>query len=271
MIGSALFLVSVFSTAYSSVLTSREAGMVCRRERREVFLPNDIPQTLESPGYSEGLFLEDCTQTYDLFVERPNDDLSQWRIKLEIASLDLDCASGYLQIEEDGEVRRNLKICNEERPDSDGFYYSHAHALSVKVVTEECSRPEGCQGQGVRLRVSGQYVCGGQYGGEEGYFTSPLYPHNYLNSIACIYDIVAPRGNKLNITCTDFRLSMRGADKTMLQNIETSTPAYTGTDLKGKSFKSKRNVVTLYFLSNNIDLSDQKPGYGFNCTFRRTS
>ena len=87
-------------------------------------------------------------------------------------------------------MRKNLKICNEERPDSDGFYYSHAHSLSVKVVTGECSRPEGCQGQGVRLRVSGQYVCGGQYGGEEGYFTSPFYPHNYLNSIACIYDIV---------------------------------------------------------------------------------
>ena len=65
-----------------------------------MFLPNDIPQTLESPGYSEGLFLEDCTvtsawskvscrifllqQTYDLFLERPNDDLSQWRIKLEV-------------------------------------------------------------------------------------------------------------------------------------------------------------------------------------------
>ena len=105
-------------------------------------------------------------------------------------SLDLDCDSGYLQIEEDGEQRKTLKICNQERPDSAGFFYSHAHSLTVKMVTGSCSRAEGCGGQGVKVRVSSQYVCGGQYGGQEGYFTSPLYPSNYLNSIACIYDIV---------------------------------------------------------------------------------
>ena len=39
----------------------------------------------------------------------------------------------------------------------------------------------------------------------------------------------------------------------------------------GKTLKTKRNVVTLYFHSNNVDLSHQKPGYGFNCTYTRTN
>ena len=72
-------------------------------------------------------------------------------------------------------------------------------------------------GQGVRLKVSAEYVCGGQYSGQTGSITSPLYPQNYVNSMACIYDIVAPKHQKLLLTCSEFRLSKRGGDRTKFQ------------------------------------------------------
>ena len=138
-------------------------------------------------------------------------------LSVQIASLNLPCDSGYLQIVEDGVQPQNLRICNEKRLDEAGFVYSHAHMVSLKIVTTNCSQSRGCGGQGVRLRVSGEYVCGGQYSGQTGSITSPLYPQNYVNSMACIYDIVAPKHQKLLLTCSEFRLSKRGGDRTKFQ------------------------------------------------------
>ena len=139
---------------------------------------------------------------------------------VQIDSLNLPCEAGYVQIIEDGVQPQNLRICNENRLDEAGFVYSHAHMISVKIVTMDCSESTGCQGQGVRLRVSGEYVCGGQYTvstGQTGSITSPLYPGNYVNSMACIYDIVAPKHQRLLLTCSDFNLSKRGHDRTKFQ------------------------------------------------------
>ena len=75
------------------------------RGRGDIYLPNEIPQTLESQGYSSQEFTEDCKVTflspssqwrliiftvqqhYDVFVDRSHDDLAQWRIKIEVRSL----------------------------------------------------------------------------------------------------------------------------------------------------------------------------------------
>lgn len=263
-----LFLSMVW-TVQSNVITSRGYNPLCPRDRQDIYLPNDIPQTLESQDYSTQGFVEDCKQHYDLFVDRSQDDLAQWRIKIEIDSLNLPCDSGYLQIIEDGVQSQNIKICNEKRLDKAGFVYSHAHMISVKIVTNNCTESGGCNGQGVRLRVSGEYVCGGQYSSRTGSITSPLYPQNYVNSMACIYDIVAPKNHKLLFTCSEFKLSKKGGDRTKFQNLETFTTYY-GTDLRGRTFKTKRNVVTFYFHSNNVDLSQQEAGYRFNCTYTTT-
>ena len=40
------------------------------------------------------------------------------------------------------------------------------------------------------MRISAEYVCGGRFDQDNGVITSPLYPANYINSEACIYDIV---------------------------------------------------------------------------------
>ena len=78
-----------------------------------------------------------------MILTRPNYDLGQWRIKVEVMVimschvmschvmschvitchyddvqidfLDLDCDSGLLQLVEDGETKQNLKICNGRR------------------------------------------------------------------------------------------------------------------------------------------------------------
>lgn len=263
-------LLSLVLTVQSSIISSRRSNPLCQGGREDIYLPNEIPQTLESQGYSSQEFTEDCKQHYDIFVDRSHDDLAQWRVKIEIDSLNLPCDSGYLQIIEDGVQPQNLQICNEKRPDESGFVFSHAHMISVKIVTTKCSDSMGCQGQGVRVKVSGEYVCGGQYTGETGSITSPLYPQNYVNSMACIYDIVAPKHSRLLLTCSEFKLSKRGRDRTKFQNLETFTTYY-GSDLRGRTLKTKRNVVTFYFHSNNVDLRDQEAGYRFNCTYSTTT
>ena len=49
---------------------------------------------------------------------------------------------------------------------------------------------DGCAGTKVQMRISAEYVCGGRFDQDNGVITSPLYPANYINSEACIYDIV---------------------------------------------------------------------------------
>ena len=40
-------------------------------------------------------------------------DLRQWRLKVEIEEMSIDCSNGYLQIVEDGEERQNIKLCKQ--------------------------------------------------------------------------------------------------------------------------------------------------------------
>ena len=65
------------------------------------------------------------------------------------------------------------------------------------------------------MRISAEYECGGRFDQDNGVITSPLYPANYINSEACIYDIVyvgdavkfTPKynlqGSKKEKNCTD--------------------------------------------------------------------
>ena len=55
---------------------------------------------------------------------------------------------------------------------------------------ERCKEDAGCDGTHYKIKLSAEYVCGGKYDKDNGVITSPFYPHNYINSEACIYDIV---------------------------------------------------------------------------------
>jgi len=209
-------------------------------------------------------FYENCLENFEVSLSRPNTDLGQWRIKIQIDDFNIDCQTGYLQIVEDGESSQNLKICNDNRNELQNLY-SHEHLMRIRIKMDNCDGAD-CGKQGVKLSISAQYVCGGTYREPEGAITSPFYPDAYVNSMACIYDIMAPKGSRIFLKCLDFNLSSRGGDKTFFQDLETFS-TYHGNDLDGKTLKTKRHTATFYFLSNNVVL-DESENYGFNCTYR---
>jgi len=241
-------------TSNSSARARKENENLCSGARQEIHLSDDFPTKVESVGLTDQRFLEDCLQQYDVILSRPSSDLSQWRIKIEIEYLNLDCDFGYLQVVEDGEQRQNIKACNGQKQATK--LYSHEHLMSLRLKTGKCPSAGGCEGQGVKLKISAQYVCGGSYTSPTGTLTSPFYPKPYVNSMACIYDIRAPKGMRIKMTCPAFNLSTRGSDKTFFQSLETFHTYY-GQDLEGKTLKTRRHIDTLYFLSNKVNIKVQ--------------
>jgi len=268
-----LFMIGVIlsSVSEANVLPSRKGGRenkksLCSGAKQEIHLSDDFPTIVESVGLAEPDFLENCLQQYDVILSRPSSDLGQWRIKMEIDYINLDCDFGYVQVIEDGEQRQNIKVCNSHKRNTVGGIFSHEHLVSLRLSTGQCPSAGGCQGQGVRLKLSAQYVCGGSYTRPSGVITSPFYPAPYVNSMACIYDIRAPKGMKISMTCPSFNLSTRGSDKSFFQSLETFY-SYYGSDLAGKTLRTRRHIATYYFLSNNVRLREDGNQYGFNCTY----
>ena len=64
-------------------------------------------------------------------IDRDDQDLSQWRIKVEVEQMDLSCSSSSLWILEDGEKENNVQYCNEKSTEKDVFY-SHEHMIDIK-------------------------------------------------------------------------------------------------------------------------------------------
>jgi len=249
-------------------------SQICSGTPQEVILSagHDILLTNEV-GFN-GAFIEGCTTLYEVIMDRDDQDLGQWRIKVTIEEMNLPCSSSSMWLIEDGERSHNDQYCNEKK-ESDVFY-SHEHLIDIKFKNKaKCGEADGCAGTHVSVRVSAEYVCGGRFDKDKGVITSPLYPANYVNSEACIYDIVAPKRKRIDLFCEYFDLSTKceghcgrqNGDRTYFMDI-TTFDRYEGKELQGKTIRSKDNHHTFYFLSNSDDIEKKNKKYGFSCSYK---
>eukprot|EP00091_Calanus_sinicus_P009855 TRINITY_DN228_c0_g1_i3.p1 TRINITY_DN228_c0_g1~~TRINITY_DN228_c0_g1_i3.p1 ORF type:complete len:289 (-),score=94.20 TRINITY_DN228_c0_g1_i3:93-959(-) len=246
----------------------------CSGTPQEVYLNAGQDVVLTNPGFETGEFIEGCTTLYEVMMDRDDQDLGQWRIKVVMEEMNLPCSSSSLWLLEDGERTHNVQYCNEKKAET--VFYSHEHMIDIKFKNKaKCLEEGGCAGTKVEMRISAEYVCGGRFDQDNGVITSPLYPANYINSEACIYDIVAPKKKRIALTCEYFDLSTKcdghcgdhNGDRTYFQDI-TTFERYEGKELQGKTIKSKKNHHTFYFLSNSNDIEDKKRQYGFSCSYK---
>jgi hypothetical protein len=258
-------------------LDRRKNSQICSGTAQEVILSAGSDIILTNEGFEDGEFIGGCTTLYEVMMDRDDQDLGQWRIKVTIERMNLHCSSSSLWLIEDGERTHNDQYCNEKMESS--VFYSHEHLIDIKFKNKaKCGEATGCAGTQVEVRVSAEYVCGGRFDKDNGVITSPLFPANYVNSEACFYDIVAPRRKRIALTCDYFNLATKceghcgshNGDKTYFQDI-TTFERYEGSELQGKTIKSKKNHHTFYFLSNSDDIEHKKQNknkkYGFRCSY----
>jgi len=270
------FLVTFFfivGGSYANPLDRKRTSEKCSGTPQEVILGAGSDVVLRNEGFEEE-FIEGCTTLYEVMMDRDDQDLGQWRIKVVVETMNLPCSSSSMWLIEDGEKPHNDQYCNEKMESS--VFYSHEHLIDIKFKNKgKCSEGGGCDGSGVQVRVSAEYVCGGRFDKDNGNIVSPLFPANYINSEACIYDIVAPKRKRIELTCEYFNLSPRCeghcakqvGDRDYFQDI-TTFERYEGTELQGKTIKSKKNHHTFYFLSNSYDIEKNKKEYGFSCSYK---
>merc|ERR1712123_391607 len=241
-----------------AALNRRDVSAKCSGTPQELILNPGQDIVLRNEGFENGEFIEGCSTLYEVMEE-----------------MNLPCSSSSVWLLEDGEKPHNDQYCNEKTDET--VFYSHEHLIDIKFKNKgRCLEAGGCAGTRVQVRISAECVCGGRYDQDNGVITSPLYPASYVNSEACIYDIVAPKRKQIALTCEYFNLSakcesglcgVQNGDRTYLQDI-TTFERYEGDELQGKTIKSKKNHHTFYFLSNSDDVENKKRKYGFSCSYK---
>lgn len=207
-----------------------------------------------------------CKGGWHIDLIRGHDDISQWRIDVEMEEMDLNCNEGSVTVTEDVDPPKKYVYCDAKNKP----FYSHEHDLYLDYVIKK-----GKSG-GARIKVSAEYLCGGRFEENNGYVVSPYYPQNYPDAVSCIYQISAPNGKVPKVTCHDFNLNTKCKNKNacgagsgnrdyMLDML--TFESYEGNKLQGKTLKSKRFHQTLYFVSNDYKLSPTEGPYGFNCSY----
>jgi len=160
-----------------------------------------------------------CKERYEVTLEIASQDLSQWRIKVEVENMEMPCSSSNLTVTEESERVTRMRYCNEM--ETSNIYTSHEHRLLLMLKNKDGL------GAKVGVRLTAEYVCGGKFTEPTGSIVSPFWPNNYFNSEACFYDVMAPEDKRVSLTCHNFKLSINcqrkekckkhGGDRTYLE------------------------------------------------------
>ncbi|XP_023332120.1 uncharacterized protein LOC111704199 [Eurytemora carolleeae] len=110
---------------------------------------------LETPVGINGTFLSGCQDSWDVAIYKDSQELSQWRIKVEIIDMNLPCSSSGFRIMEDANRRQNVLYCNEKRTtDSQEIFFSHEHFIQLKFANENvCREADGCINLRFKFRI----------------------------------------------------------------------------------------------------------------------
>ena len=72
-----------------------------------------------------------CKANYEVTLDRDDQDLGQWRIKVVVEVMNLYCSSSSVLVMEDSEKTKRIKYCNEKAATTKEFY-SHEHLITIK-------------------------------------------------------------------------------------------------------------------------------------------
>ena len=77
------------------------------------------------------MYISGFQTNYEVTLERDDQDLGQWRIKVVLEEMNLHCSSSSLWLLEDGETTHNVQYCNEKTTAAEVFY-SHEHLINIE-------------------------------------------------------------------------------------------------------------------------------------------
>ena len=80
---------------------------------------------------------------YEVMMDRDDQDLGQWRIKVVMEEMNLPCSSSSLWLLEDGERTHNIQYCNERKAET--VFYSHEHLIDIKFKNKVKSKKQNLQ------------------------------------------------------------------------------------------------------------------------------
>lgn len=281
---SAVIFLCLASMVSSSIVPSeaadRRSSVVHATEcsgSRRINLHEDDEVILETPGYNAA-FTPGCAADWEVRMLRRKNDIGQWRLRVDVLDMKIPCNSAELRIMEDAEKAQNILYCDEQDEDyHNHIFFSHEHMIHLDFFTKRiCKSADGCDGTGARIRIKAEYVCGGRFTEDNGEITSPLYPGNYPYNTACIYDISAPAGKRVTLTCPEFNLSTQcdegpckpqAGDRDFFQNVFT-LERFEATEMQGVTFTSNGFHQTVYFVSNSHEFSAAEGSFGFRCTYK---
>ena len=88
-------------------------------------------------------FIYNFQTLYEVMMDRDDQDLGQWRIKVVMEEMNLPCSSSSLWLLEDGERTHNIQYCNERKAET--VFYSHEHLIDIKFKNKVKSKKQNLQ------------------------------------------------------------------------------------------------------------------------------
>jgi hypothetical protein len=79
-------------------------------------------------------------------MDRDDQDLGQWRIKVVMEEMNLPCSSSSVWLLEDGERPHNIQYCNEKKAKT--VFYSHEHLLDIRFKNKV-----NCSGDNYQIKL----------------------------------------------------------------------------------------------------------------------
>ncbi|XP_063055809.1 suppressor of tumorigenicity 14 protein homolog [Engraulis encrasicolus] len=201
-------------------------------------------QSFESPGFPE---------------KYPAHSRCQWQIrspkgtailvKFPFFHVEDDCSNDFVFIYDSlspDDSQAITKKCGQRPPTNQLGVVSSSNILLINLISDSSLQRPGFKGEYSILPVTTAKACGGSFSNSSGTFSSPHFPNFYPPSTDCKWTISVPKGQKVRLTFTMFRMKEPGVD------VRVCHKDYV--EVMGVKYCGERSMLALTTTSNSMEV-----------------
>ncbi|KAM9468577.1 suppressor of tumorigenicity 14 protein homolog isoform 2-T2 [Clarias gariepinus] len=218
-------------------------------------------QKFQSPGYPAGYPAQTRCQWQ---IRAPADKAIL--VKFPFFYIQDSCSSDYVFIFDSlspDEARAITQNCGQRPPTNPLEVISSSNVMLINLVTDTIQKP-GFEAQYSAITRITAETCGALLTDLSGNFTTPHYPSFYPPMVNCAWTITVPKGMKIRVRFSMFRLKEPGTNTQTCKKdyVKINGSKYCG-ERPGLTLSSDNNTLVISFYSDG-SYSDK----GFNAQYR---
>ncbi|KAJ8289762.1 hypothetical protein GJAV_G00005060 [Gymnothorax javanicus] len=204
----------------------------------------DKIQTIKSPGYPKSYPPKTRCQWQ---IRAPED--TAIHMKFPFFHVEDDCSNDFVYIHDSlspDESQAITKQCGQRPPTNPLEVVSSSNIMLVNLISDGGIQRPGFKGEYSVIPITTAKSCGGVLSPEGGNFSSPHFPSFYPPALDCKWTIEVPKGQKVRVKFSMFRMKEPGVD------VRVCNKDYL--EMMGKKYCGERSMLALTSTSNKMDI-----------------